>query len=233
MVDGSHSATATGSSLTSAFTHLALCHGEPLAGIRICQSALQIIVGLLLKSFSILESIDKLELLSLHPPHLSLVCCLVPGVTIQLTLYLLANAITSIHLIKLTLVSRLLFLSCNHELSLAGTLLLSSLLLQISHPKCIFVIFWLIGLLLGSLHLLLLAIGNLLVYHIFVSFIVLSYHFFLHLNLSHPILLLLLVHDIALALWDNLVSSFTSFVYFLDDFALFHLKQADTIAKQF
>ena len=157
-------------------------------------------MGLLLKKFRILESIDKLELFLLHSPNLSLICILVAGLTIQLTLYRLTNAIASVHLIKLALVSCLLFLSRDHELSLAGPLLLSSPLLHVSHPKCILVLFGLIGLLLGFRLLLQLAIVNLLVIHVFVSFIVLSNHFFLHLDFSLPFLFFLLMHDVTLAL---------------------------------
>lgn len=184
-----------------------------------------------LQQLCILQSIDKFELFTLHSLHISFVLGLVIGLTIKLFFKLLASAILTIHEIELTLLGRLLLLSQDHVLHVAGLVFfVCSLLMVALSSGFFFHLSFQSGLLLPLLcsHL---ALSDSCCRLILCLSIHLAFHLLIHLLFTHTVFLGLLGHDVALTLRHDLGGSFPCFIDFLDNLSFFHFEETDSVAE--
>ena len=169
------------------------------------------------KQFCILESIDKLELFTLHASYICFILCLLISLSRQFLFELLAGAILSFHELVLALLCRLLLLLHDHGLHVASALLFisslllihlsASLLLHLSIQSDLFLS--LLSCKLAILHSL---VGNLLVLTIHLPF-----HSLIHLCLAHAVLLGILSLHIPLPLVDYLIGTLACLINLLND----------------
>ena len=203
----------------------------------------------LLKRLRLLQSLDELELFSLHASDISFVLGLLPRISIQFLLNLHGCAILALHKVHLALLRSLLLLRLDHVLHVLSASQFLSTLLVFAHA----------GHLLLSLRLL----SNLLLLHRsrvltsidFGSCLVLdcsgllALDLLIHLLLTGTFLFCLLIHHIALPLRHNLIGTVPCLINFLVHLlpsiqnmvkrqffgtylAFFHLKKTDSVTEQ-
>lgn len=154
------------------------------------------------------------------------------GLASQFFFDLASSAVLPVHQVHLTLLSGLLLLRLDHGLHVTSTHLLLSALLVVPLSGGLLLGFSLERDLLLSLMGGHLAISDLLVGLFFHLTVHLAFHGLIHLLLALAVLLLLQGHDVALALGDDLRSALACLVDLLDDLALFHLEEPNTVAEQ-
>ena len=177
------------------------------------------------KQFCILESIDELELFTLHASHICLILCLLLSLSRQFFFKLLAGAILSLHELVLALLCRLLLLTHDHSLYLPSALLFISSLLLIHLSSCLLLHLSIQSDLFLSLLSCKLAILHSLIGHLLVLTIHLPFHSLIHLCLAHAFLFDNLILHISLPLIDYLIGTLACLINFLDD--LFKISKQD------
>ena len=171
----------------------------------------------LLKRLRLLQSLDELELFSLHASDISFVLGLLPRISIQFLLNLHGCAILALHKVHLALLRSLLLLRLDHVLHVLSASQFLSTLLVFAHA--------------GHLLLSLRFLSNLLLLHRsrvltsidFGSCLVLdcsgllALDLFIHLLLTGTFFFCLLIHHIALPLRHDLVGTLSRLIDLLDD----------------
>ena len=172
-------------------------------------------MGALLHHLCVLKSIDECKLFLLHALHIKLVLVLLHVLPGELLLEGLPSAALAFHQVYLSLFRSLLLLRLNHILHVTGTILFILPLLHVTLPCLLLLGLGLIRhrlLLHGCVHF---AVIDCLVSLVLDLPIVLTFHFFIHLLLAEALLLSMLVHDVALALGDNLVGTLARLINLL------------------
>ena len=169
-------------------------------------------MGGLFEDLCILESVDQLELFTLHSRHVCLILRLFFSLTGQFLFELLPSAILPLHELLLTLRCGNLLLLLDHVLHFLGTLRLCGLLLLVHLPRRLLLH---LGVQCGLLLALLgsqLAILHSLIRLLLVLTICLAFHSLFHLLLAKAVLLGLLILDVSLSLADDLIRALSRLI---------------------